>query len=58
MKKYTVNITYTASANYEVEAENKEQAEEKAWALYDHADLDGSSDVGYIDEDETEEVTK
>jgi hypothetical protein len=51
MKNYTVNITYTASANYEVEAENEEQAEEKAWALYDHADLDGSSDVGYIDEE-------
>jgi hypothetical protein len=54
MKTYTVNITYTASVNYEVEAENAEQAEEKAWALYDHADLDGSSDIGYIDEEVTE----
>jgi hypothetical protein len=53
MKTYTVNIIYIASVCYEIEAINEEQAEDKAWQRYDHADLNGSSEIESINEEVT-----
>jgi len=55
--KYEVHITQTESYDIEVEADNEDEAEKKAWDLFDagkqdyFSDCDGSCEVNELDED-------
>lgn len=56
MKTYTVEIRYTAFANYTIEAKNKKDAEAQAWAEViadsDHATSYGDWELMSIEEGE------
>jgi hypothetical protein len=56
MKRYEVTIIRTAYATIEVDAENQEQAEEKAWDQYQgDADDCVANDIWNVEEMEEED---
>lgn len=55
MKKYLVTIKRTGYAQYEVEAENEDQAEALAWEQYDSTDADNGCDNDIYDVEELDE---
>lgn len=55
MKTFNVTIRYTGEKTYTVEAIDAEHAEKRVWDMYDHADLEGGSDVVSVEDDITGE---